>query len=348
MAEARRRALLPGYEWVPCDLCGADDAEFWLTGGRDLSNGCPGTFSVVRCRACELRYVNPRPDAPTIGRFYSEEYMPHNPGVFPSSGGRVKAALRAASKLPYRLRFGTPPAVEEPPAPGAKLLDLGCGAGGYLEMAQDAGWDVYGVEPDPAAAAMARKVVGDPSRITIGTAEEVRLERECYDCITMWHVLEHVHGPMRVLQSAYAALLPGGVLRMGMPNVGSVEARLLGRRWQPLELPRHLYHFTPETLSRYLQRAGFVGIRIAPEWFPSSISDSVDYLIEELTGRRWRRPDHWATYYLTAPIASLSYVLGNAGIMRVTAVKPVAAASAQRRDMRYGAGTAGSDRGAII
>jgi 2-polyprenyl-3-methyl-5-hydroxy-6-metoxy-1,4-benzoquinol methylase len=332
MIDGRPQELRPGYEWVPCDLCGADDAEVWVRHGRDLSNGCPGTFSVVRCRVCGLRYVNPRPDARTISQFYPPEYLPHSPQAFPSTGGRVKAALRAASKAPYRLRFGESPAVPPPPAPGASLLDLGCGAGGYLAQAKLAGWDVYGIEPDPAAAAMARDATGEPSHITVATADDVRLEPGRYDCITMWHVLEHVHGPMWVLRDAYAALRPGGVLRIGVPNAASAEARLFGRRWQPLELPRHLYHFTPETLSRYLRCAGFVNTRAVPAWFPSSISDSIDYVIEHLTGRRWRRPDHWATYYLTAPIASLSYVLGNAGIINVTAVKPATAASAQRRE----------------
>ena len=58
-----------------------------------------------------------------------------------------------------------------------------------------------------------------------------------------------------------------------------------------------------------------------PQWFPSSISDSIDYVIEDVTGRPWRRPKQWITYYLTAPIASLSYVLGNSGVLSVTAVK---------------------------
>jgi len=329
MAESRLRELSPGYEWVPCDLCGADDADISLHGGRDLSHGCQGVFSVVRCRVCGLRYLNPRPDARTIAEYYPREYLPHNPGEFPASGGSAKAALRAASRLPYRLRFGDPPAMPPPPARGASLLDLGCGAGGFLTQAAKAGWDVYGIEPDPAAAAVAREAVGEASRITIGTADDARLEREQFDCITMWHVLEHVHGPMWVVRGAYTALRPGGVLRIGVPNAESAEARLFGRRWQPLELPRHLYHFTPKTLSQYLRCAGFVNIRVVPAWFPSSISDSIDYLIEDLIGRRWRRPDHWATYYLTAPIASLSYVLGNAGIVNVTAVKPQA--TAQRR-----------------
>jgi len=323
--------LLPGYEWVPCDLCGADDAEAVYRDLRDRVTGS-GRFTLVRCRVCGLQYVNPRPDAQMIERFYPDEYMPHNPGAFPCRGGRVKAALRAASKLPYRLRFGDVPAVPPPPAGRAAMLDLGCGAGGYLAQAARAGWDVYGIEPDPAAAAVAREAVGEASRITIGTAEDIRLEPDQYDCVTMWHVLEHVPGPMYVLRGAYTALRPGGVLRLGVPNAGSVEARLFGRRWGALDLPRHLYHFTPETLSRYLRCAGFASSRVVPAWFPSSISDSIDYLIEDLTGRRWRRPDHWTTYYLTAPIASLSYALGNAGTIEVTAIKPVAAATAHGRE----------------
>jgi 2-polyprenyl-3-methyl-5-hydroxy-6-metoxy-1,4-benzoquinol methylase len=311
-----------GYEWAACDLCGADDARVVMEGARDLAAGTDEAFSIVRCRGCGLRYVNPRPDAETIGRYYSDGYLPHNPGSFPAAGGEVKAILRRASKLPYTLRFGETPAVERPPAAGACLLDMGCGAGGFLAEAQRLGWDVYGVEPNATAAELAREAVGDWSRIVGGTAEDVLLEAERYDCITMWHVLEHVHSPARALEAAFMALVPGGVLRLAVPDAEGFEAALFGRRWQPLELPRHLYHFSAQTVSRYLLQAGYEAPRIVPQWFPSSISDSIDYVIEDVTGRSWRRPKQWITYYLTAPIASLSYVVGNRGVLSVTARKP--------------------------
>ena len=178
------------------------------------------------------------------------------------------------------------------------------------------------MEPDGVAAERARDAIGDRSRITISTAENARLEPERYDCVTMWHVLEHVHSPSRALAAAAAALRPGGVLKVAVPNAEGFEATLFGRRWGALDVPRHLYHFSARTLARYLREAGFDAVDMAPQWFPSSISDSIDYVIEDVTGRSWRRPKQWITYYLTTPIASLSYVLGNRGVLSVTARKP--------------------------
>jgi 2-polyprenyl-3-methyl-5-hydroxy-6-metoxy-1,4-benzoquinol methylase len=329
VSQARRRALPRGYEWAACDLCGADNARVVLDGARDMARGGDETFSIVRCGSCGLRYVNPRPDVRTMSRYYSAEYLPHNPESFPAAGGRAKAWLRSASKLPYRLRFGEMPLVEPPPFRGAALLDVGCGVGGYLAEAQRLGWDVHGVEPDAVAAERAREATGDGSRITVGTAEDVRLEPEGYDCITMWHVLEHVHSPSRALAAAVAALRPGGVLKVAVPNAEGFEAALFGKRWGALDVPRHLYHFSVATLVRYLREVGFDAPEMAPQWFPSSISDSVDYVIEDVTGRPWRRPKQWITYYATTPIASVSYVLGNTGVLIATARKP--GASEQRR-----------------
>lgn len=314
------------FEWVACDLCGADDSRPVLQGVRDRDNPGGSTYSIVRCRACGLRYTNPRPRRDTIGQFYADGYLPYDPSSFPSPT-RTKDALRRIVTAPYRLRFRSPAVVPPVPNGGGTLLDLGCGGGGFLAEARRLGWDVYGVEPDARAVEKARALAGDPSRIVRSTAEDVDFEDTRFDCVMMWHVLEHVHSPSAVLEKVHRWLRPGGALRIAVPNVRSAEARLFGRRWFALEIPRHLYHFTPSTLSAYLHRAGFATERVVPQWFPASISDSIDILLEDLTGRSFRRPRQWFTYYLTTPVATLSYVLGNSGILDVTARRIEADAS---------------------
>ena len=73
----------------------------------------------------------------------------------------------------------------------------------------------------------------------------------------MWQALEHVHDPLRVLCEAHRLLVPGGKIVVAVPNMDSLPYRWFGRAWQGLDLPRHLTHFSPRTLHKMLQRAGF-------------------------------------------------------------------------------------------
>src|SRR5205807_1356287 len=77
------------------------------------------------------------------------------------------------------------------------------------------------------------------------------------DVITMWHALEHVHQPRKVLQAAYELLTPGGKLVVAVPNIEGVAFHWFGPHWFGLDLPRHLTHFGPATLREMLQCSGF-------------------------------------------------------------------------------------------
>lgn len=310
-------------EDVACDFCGACDSTLVWARLQDRDIPADETFSIVRCRRCGLVYLNPRPTPEQIGRYYSPDYLPHAPDLFPPTRGHLKEGIRRIARFPYDLRWPRSSAEFSPPRPGAALLDVGCGAGGYLASMAELGWDVYGIEPSPTAAALARARLGDDARVFVGRADAMSLPPARYDYITLWHVLEHVHSPTAVLAAIAPALRPGGSLRLAVPNIGSAEARVFRRRWSPLETPRHLYHFDSDTLAAYLAKAGFKTISVRPQWFPSSISDSINYVIEDVIHRRYRRPDHWMTYYGVSLWASLGYVLGNRGVIDVTAIRVV-------------------------
>jgi SAM-dependent methyltransferase len=78
-----------------------------------------------------------------------------------------------------------------------------------------------------------------------------------FDAITMWHVLEHLPEPLAALERAAELLAPGGRLVVSVPNNDSWQARLGGDDWLHLDIPRHIYHFTPGSLSQLVERAGF-------------------------------------------------------------------------------------------
>jgi hypothetical protein len=84
----------------------------------------------------------------------------------------------------------------------------------------------------------------------------------------MWHVLEHLTDPLAAIQRARTLLTDDGRLLISVPNLASLQARLFGPDWLHLDLPRHLFHFTPRSLERLLERSGFRVERIdtfAPE-----------------------------------------------------------------------------------
>ena len=143
------------------------------------------------------------------------------------------------------------------PLQGQRLLDIGCGNGDFLVSAQEAGWDISGLEPDPKAAAVAQQSGLD---VTLGTADVFADASNCFDAITLSHVIEHVHEPGQLLQTVHRLLKPGGVVYIDTPNIDSHGAKFFGKNWRGLEAPRHLVLFNPASLTALLSASGFEDI----------------------------------------------------------------------------------------
>lgn len=260
---------------TPCALCGAAEAEaVWTTPDRAFA--VPGTFTVVRCRACGFLYQRPRVDDAHLADCYPDHYPRHqepSPRVpVRGSASRQRAVrwalatglgyanLREAPRpgvltrlrargLLRRLRWSCPPRVGQ-----GRYLDVGCGSGASLGVARALGWPVLaGIEMDEAAAAKARRFTDE---VWVGDVLAAPFAAGRFDLVTAFHVLEHVPDPVRVGRRMLEWLAPGGLLVVEVPNAGGLGARLFGRAWSGLELPRHLSHFTPATLARAMERAG--------------------------------------------------------------------------------------------
>lgn len=236
------------WEEAGCPLCAA---RHWspLTEAQDPQASSDGLwFAVVQCDACGTCFTNPRPDALSIQHFYPESYAPHQRHVRPLSLS-FWHGLR---------RLWSPRRIEMRPLPWhgqGRLLDFGCGNGAYLKLMADRGWKVVGVDVSTSAVERIRAQFG--FTVHNGTLPHIDLEPESFDVITMWHVLEHVHDPLTVLREARQLLVPGGKIVIAVPNIDSLPFRWFGRHWFGLDLPRHLTHFTPTSISQILQRAGF-------------------------------------------------------------------------------------------
>ena len=152
-------------------------------------------------------------------------------------------------------------------AQSGRLLDVGCASGLFLLHARRAGWDVTGIEPNEKLCEDARKRLKGQGQVQCVPLEAAQLDGG-FDVISLWDVLEHVPGPRSFLELCHHLLQLGGYLFLNVPDLDSLEARILGRRW-PLLLPEHLNYFNRTSLELCAKRAGFtpVGFGRRRAWF---------------------------------------------------------------------------------
>ena len=220
---------------------------------RDYVTGDP--FEIRRCRACGLALTWPAPSPSEMGRYYPDAYFGEageKRFVGPVEG--LQRALYGSRACRVEMAAGGHP---------GRVLDVGCGRGFLLDAFRRRGWTVEGTEISEASSAHAREVLGIP--VHVGSLESLDLPAESFDAVTLWHVLEHVTDPGVLLGEIHRILRPGGVLLVSVPNFGSPEARASGAGWFHLDVPRHLVHFTPESLESSLRDAGIEPLESS--WF---------------------------------------------------------------------------------
>ena len=269
-----------------CPVCGAGRSFVLHEGLTDSVFFCaPGNWTLRGCESCASAYLDPRPTPGSIGLAYQYYFTHADAPSFESLGPVARIRRRLANGYRNR-RFGTSDypasflgfplmfllprfkAIVDagmrhlPPRPdGGRLLDLGCGNGAFLLRARSAGWETVGVDLDPQAVKAAHKHGLD---VRLGGVEILDPVSEQFDVITMSHVIEHVHDPLKVLAACACLLRPGGLLWLETPNICSVGHDEYGPHWRGLEPPRHLVIFSPAALEKALADAGFSKVEVLP------------------------------------------------------------------------------------
>jgi len=272
-----------GLEKVPlCPVCGSSHRQPVHTGLRDRVIGCaPGEWTSYRCEGCGSAYLDPRPSRATIALAYSSYWTHARTGGVNYEKASWWRRFRIAQRNSYlnshygydlkpsawhpfflsnarRRRFDTFTGYLRFPGPGARVLDIGCGNGGFLWQMRSLGWNVCGVEPDPKSAAQSREAGLD---VREGLLQQQSLPEAHFDAITMNHVIEHLHDPVDTLRQCWKLLKPGGHITVITPNFGSHGHDLYGPDWVALDPPRHLVLFTENSLRRVLESCGFTVTR---------------------------------------------------------------------------------------
>jgi 2-polyprenyl-3-methyl-5-hydroxy-6-metoxy-1,4-benzoquinol methylase len=162
-------------------------------------------------------------------------------------------------------------------------LDLGCGNGDFLALVSQLGWQVQGLEPDPAAAKIARER-GFP--VLAANVETADFTPDSFDAITLSHVLEHLLNPAETLERITRWLKPRGTLVTITPNPVSGSATAFGKFWYALDAPRHLVIPSPRGLKRLFQ-----AVSLEPQLFciahPGAASRSAEWMRENGVTRPW-------------------------------------------------------------
>ena len=239
-----------------CPVCKQDQFIDFLQ-AKDFT--VSGEYFVIKaCKACGFRFTQNIPDQQESGRYYaSEDYVSHsntNKTLFFKVYQWVRNyALKSKQRTIQRY-------IHQP----GELLDIGCGTGHFLAEMKKNGWTVTGLEPSEKA----RKIALETNGISAINPDYLYgFSENKFQVISMWHVLEHVHTLEEYIQQIFKILDDSGIFIIAVPNSNSYDAKYYREYWAAYDVPRHLYHFVPETMKLLAEKKGFKMVGIHPMWF---------------------------------------------------------------------------------
>jgi SAM-dependent methyltransferase len=249
---------------ICCPTCGHDGGEVVFE-APDRYHGRQELYRLTRCPSCSLVWLHDPPAPYEMGQHYGVDY-----------DRSVAAAGRSRNR--WRGRVETLGQYKA----GGSILDLGCSSGGFLGALMNPSWKLYGIEM---SADVARRAEADTgARVFVGDILDAPYPAGSFDAITCFHVFEHLYQPQEVLAKVSYWLKPGGIFYAMMPNIDSAGARIFRSYWYALELPRHLYHFSPVSLKNAARSAGLFEVSVTThrEMF---VEESVRYIVDEIYRR---------------------------------------------------------------
>lgn len=258
--QSKKLVMNKYFEEIPCILCDSEDYQvvypssygdlsikeiikMYRASGDDLL-----ADQLVKCNRCGLIYVNPRIKSDLIVQGYSEG----SDELFVSQADSRERTFAKSLKL-----------IEKYHPKKGKILDVGTAGGSFLGAAKRRNWEVYGCEPNKWLANWGSKKYG--VKISPGTMSEQKYKDDFFDVVTLWDVIEHTPNPSKVLSECNRVLKKNGLLVVNYPDIGSLIAKFMGRKWLFLTSV-HLFYFTRRTIIKALRKNGFKVLLIKPHF----------------------------------------------------------------------------------
>lgn len=220
----------------------------------------------------ELNMLVTKPQPSDLGAYYhSETYISHSDSKR-SLLDKVYQFIKKFS-LYLKLRLITRYAQDD-----KSLLDLGAGTGDFLFLAAQKGWTVTGVEPNWSARGKASE-----KSITLSADIESVMDRK-YKVISLWHVLEHMADLENQILKMMSILEEEGTIVIAVPNYKSYDAKYYTAFWAAYDVPRHLWHFSRESIHKLFGKYGMEVVETRPLFFDAFY---VSILSEKYKGGRF-------------------------------------------------------------
>jgi SAM-dependent methyltransferase len=244
---AARVGVADREEVIGCDLCGERRVQPLFRAARRK-----WSYHVVRCPTCGFLYRNPGIQPARLGELYSGA----------GYGRFLTGSYSEQRQRRYRLVMdGFDPLFAD--GGGRRLLDFGCGAGLFLELAHERGFDCHGVDLSPSAIERARRKPSGGKTYVGSPLEVPEIAAGGFDVITLWSVMAHLAAPVEDLRMLRGLLAPDGMLLILTINANSLLLKAQKERWGGFT-PNHLKFFSPATLTRALHLAGFPAVVVEP------------------------------------------------------------------------------------
>ncbi len=265
-----------GTRWSPeerpCPGCGSNATrKLGSRGGEAHRHGKGVKTCIVQCLHCEVIYSKPTliPLDNPYDKHTAEEYFQLHDSQQKTNAGEDLAAF-----------------AEEVLGTKGKMLEIGCGRGELLVGALNRGWSVYGIEMTGGFAEVARRKGID---IECSSVEQSKSLDQTYDVILLAAILEHLYDPIAILKKVHAALRPGGLVFIDVPNelsltmrIGNCYMRVRGRDWtvnlSPTFSPFHVVGFSPKSLAAILNSTGFRVLHLDVERWNDSLPEGSGFI----------------------------------------------------------------------
>jgi SAM-dependent methyltransferase len=244
---------------MSCLVCRSEaGGTFFLSAGDNL-NLTPGKFHLICCPECGLVSIHPLPSNKELKKYYPLDYCSRE-NLAPTNSPSYW--INQLEKLLRHILYQKETMhLKKLVNRGGKILEVGCGKGELLALFKARGYEVYGIELLPELVQSARERFG--LEVQEGDFLYSHYPSQFFDLVIFYHVLEHLPQPNLGLLEAKRILKRGGFLLLQLPNILSFQCKIFKGRWFALELPRHLYHFSPKTIKLLLKHAGFELVRLS-------------------------------------------------------------------------------------